>query len=136
MNDHQLNTKAKVGEVNSFLSIWRNEGGKMGDVSDGYHTFDQLYQHRIELFITVCKQQRFNKGEFDCVWFSKKHSDGSEWNGWFILGIGTEKGYQITYHLPVDPYLNRVSAMFQELPQAPEWDGHTSDDVIQRLKNL
>lgn len=136
MKDHQISLDAKIGEVNSFINLWKQNGGQVGQLSDGFHSYDQLYQHRIELFITVCKQQRFNKSDYDRVWFSRKHSDGTEWAGWFILGIGTSKGHQITYHLPVDPYWNRVTAMFEELPQAPEWDGHTSDDVIERLRKL
>jgi hypothetical protein len=136
MNYHQLSLDAQIGEVNSFINLWKEAGGQIGQLSDGFHNFDQLYQHRIELFITVCKQFRFAKDSTRVVWFSRKHSDGTEWPRWFILGIGITKGHQITYHLPVDPYLNRVSAMFEELPQAPEYDGHTSDDVIERLKKL
>lgn len=136
MKYHQLSLDAKIGEVNSFINLWKQNGGQVGQISDGFHSFDQLYQHRIELFITVCKQFRFAKDPTRVVWFSRKHSDGTEWAGWFILGIGITKGHQITYHLPVDPYWNRVTAMFEELPQAPEWDGHTSDDVIERLKKL
>lgn len=26
-----------------------------GEVSDGYHTFNELYDHRIKLFITLCR---------------------------------------------------------------------------------
>lgn len=136
MNYHQLSLDASVGELNSFINLWKQNGGLVGQLSDGYHSFDQLYQHRVELYITICKQLRFSKDPTRVVWFSKKHSDGTEFPGWFLLGIGVTKGYQITYHLPVEPYLNRVTAMFEELPQAPEFDGHTSDDVIQRLKKL
>lgn len=136
MSNHQLPLDAKIGEVNSFINLWKQNGGQVGQISDGFHSFDQLYQHRIELFITVCKQFRFAKDRTRIVWFSRKHSDGTEWPGWFILGIGITKGHQITYHLPVESYWNRVTAMFEELPQAPEWDGHTSDDVIERLKKL
>lgn len=67
------------------------------------------------------------------VWKSKKHSDGSEWDGWFIVGINKEKGTQITYHLPIERW-NDVLAY--EFDIAPEYDGHTPADVIQRLKSL
>ena len=62
------------------------------------------------------------------------HSDGSEWAGWFILGYETEPGRQITYHLPLDKWYQCLFARILE--KAPEWDGHTSNDVLQRLKNL
>lgn len=28
-----------------------------GDISDGYHTFDELYEHRCLLFIRLCLLQ-------------------------------------------------------------------------------
>jgi hypothetical protein len=93
-------------------------------ISDGYHTFDELYEHRHVLFMNLC-------GIVDNAWKSKKHSDGSMWDGWFIAGINIEKGKQITYHIPIRLWNDfRV----RELEFAPEWDGHTSDDVIERLK--
>lgn len=67
---------------------------------DGYHTFGELYEHRITLFITVCMLLRLHTNAG--VWRSKWHSDGSEYPGWFIMGIGREKGKQITYHLPIE----------------------------------
>lgn len=99
-------------------------------ISDGYHTFGELYDHRIVLFICLCV---YLYRDHD-VWRSKKHSDGSEWDGWFIMGIGREKGEQITYHLPTSYWENTMFA--KTLDQAPEWDGHTSADVLERLKSL
>lgn len=102
-----------------------------GSISDGYHTFDELYDHRIILFITLCKCLSV---EHDKVWRSKLHSDGSEFKGWFILGIGKEKGKQITYHIPTERWEETDFA--ETLEKAPEWDGHTSADVLERLKKL
>ena len=108
---------------------------------DGYHTFTELYEHRTTLFITLCEFfQEFRTpviflsitGQRNNVWRSKKNGDGSEWEGWFILGIGKDKGKQITYHLPIDRWEETDFA--ETLDQAPEWDGHTSDDVLERLK--
>ena len=136
MNNHQLSIDAKIGEVNSFINLWKDNGGEIGKLSDGFHTFDQLYEHRIELFLVICKQYRYAQDPTRTVWYSQKHSDGTSWPGWFILGIGTTKGNQITYHLPEDKYLDRVSRLFICLDKAPEWDGHTPEDVIERLKKL
>lgn len=103
---------------------------------DGYHTFDELYNHRITLYITLCKAlYHFNSGLK--VWRSKYHSDGSLCFGTgtqFVMGIGWEKGKQITYHIPIERWSETEFA--RELAIAPEYDGHSSDDVIERLKLL
>ena len=43
-------------------------------------------------------------------------------------------GYQITYHVPLERWNETEFA--RTLDKAPEWDEHTSDDVLQRLKKL
>ena len=70
----------------------KNEIDK-GQISDGYHTFDELYRHRHALFLNLLADHR------GVSWASKVHSDGTSWDGWFIAGIETPKG-QISYHLP------------------------------------
>ncbi len=102
-----------------------------GKLSDSYHSFDELYNHRIILYIALCKEL---EDEGRIVWRSKKHSDGSEWDGWFILGIHKGLGNQITYHLPISEWNNTEFA--QTYKQAPEYDNHTSEDVLKRLKEL
>lgn len=119
------------------------EGDDSMQISDGYHTIDELYDHRITLYIALCKSI-LNEDESarsfggvkreNRVWRSKLHSDGSSFDGWFILGIGKEKGKQITYHLPNIKW-DEVS-FAETLEKAPEWDGHAPADVITRLKNL
>lgn len=110
-----------------------------GLISDGYHTFDELYEHRIILFIKLCELINSNfKHSYpkihSSVWKSKKHSDDTSWEGWFIMGIGKEKNKQITYHLPMKYWKDTDFA--EELDKAPEWDKHTSDDVLERLLKL
>ncbi len=68
------------------------------------------------------------------IWRSKLHSDGSAFDGWFILGLGEAKGGQITYHLPLDRWDETDFAETRE--RAPEWDGHTAADVLGRIKQL
>lgn len=99
-------------------------------ISDGYHTFEQLYDHRCELWMALCKSPNY----FHRTWKSQVHSDGSRWNGWFILGIDRKKHEQITYHLPIK-YWEECSGI-KTLPKAPEFDGHTSRDVIARIRGL
>lgn len=104
-------------------------------ISDGYHTFGELYEHRIELWIALCRMMQ-TLGE-KMAWRSWKHSDGTSLEGWFVLGIGWKPGQQITYHLP-EKYWDRcefaVTGHWNDL--APEFDGHTSADVLERLKTL
>lgn len=104
---------------------------------DGYHTFDELYDHRIALFIKLCQYLLMDDSNYSGVWRSKIHHDGSSFDGWFIMGIGgrtPEECQQITYHLPNSRWDETDFA--ETLEKAPEWDGHTSDDVITRLKQL
>jgi hypothetical protein len=102
---------------------------------DGYHTFDELYDHRITLYICLC-EALVHAGSTS-VWRSKRHSDGELPFGTgtqYILGIGKNEGSQITYHIPIERWEESGSA--ETLEKAPEWDKHTSDDVLKRLKSL
>lgn len=103
-------------------------------ISDGYHTFGELYEHRIALFLTLCSWM-YNSDycEYE-IWRSKKHHDGSTYDGWFIAGIGTKKGEQISYHLPMKYW--DMMAVHHTYRKAPEWDGHTPADVVKRLLQL
>lgn len=103
-----------------------------GKTSDGYHTFDELYDHRITLYIALCRiLKQTNK---QVVWRSAKHSDGRGIDDWFVLGIGRIKGAQITYHLPMSRWPETEFAETLEL--APEFDGHTPADVLDRISKL
>jgi hypothetical protein len=106
-----------------------------GKISDGYHTFDELYDHRITVYIALC-YELWNTNPYIKVpvWRTIMHSDGSVWDGWFILGIFEESGKQITYHLPMKRWEECFFA--KELAKAPEFDGHTSKDVLLRIEDL
>lgn len=115
-------------------TLIRAEGETL-QVSDGYHTFDELYDHRITLFIALCKVVLNSwQPPFNDVWRSKLHADGTKFDGWYILGIHTAPGKQITYHLPLERWSE--TNFVPTLEHAPEWDGHTPDDVLARLKSL
>lgn len=105
-----------------------------GQISDGYHTFDELYDHRITLFIALCYELFIHHNLPNATnkpWKSKLHSDGTSWDGWFIAGINKKPGEQISYHIPIERW-DELKA--EELDRAPEWDGHTPADVIERIK--
>lgn len=111
-----------------------------GNTSDAYHTFNELYDHRIELWITVCRiLQRTADGTGRYAWRSTTHSDGSSFEGWFVLGISSYNfdgsiREQLTYHLPMSRWGDCGFAV--TCIKSPEWDGHTSADVLERLKRL
>ena len=112
-----------------------------GQISDGYHTFDEIYEHRCLLWIFALQQYYNNHTEIlnavqpACVYRSKLHNDGSGYEGWFILGFKKPlTNIQITYHLP-DKYWD-LCTFATTLEFAPEWDGHTSEDAIKRLTKI
>ena len=59
------------------------------------------------------------------------HSDGSGIPDFFLLGLGKQQGTQMTYHLPARYWEQTEFA--ETLERAPEFDGHTSADVLRRL---
>lgn len=99
----------------------------IGDVSDGYHTFNELYHHRAVLFSVICNTFK------DKAWKSKKHDTGDMYDGMFIVGIETPQG-QATYHYDINPYWDMFKV--KELPNAPKWDGHTPEEAIRRISIL
>lgn len=99
--------------------------GGIGELSDGYHTFNGLYYQRMVLFSALVNAHN------DKAWKSWKHEDGKPCfdGGWFIVGIDTPKG-SYTYHYE-DKYWNWFEC--EELPVAKHWDGHTDKDVERLL---
>jgi hypothetical protein len=106
------------------------------EVSDGYHTFSELYEHRCTLWIALCRLhlQLTNKYRVNKIWRSKVHSDGTQYDGWFVLGMGSDGRSQITYHLPDSRW--EECGFAEPLSQCPEFDGHTSADVLKRIAAL
>lgn len=101
--------------------------GGVGEVSDGYHTFNELYDHRAKLFAVICNLNR------DRAWKSKLHNEGDMYNGMFIVGIDTPNG-QATYHYDIEPYWDLFD--IKELERAPKWDGHTPTEAISRILTI
>lgn len=93
------------------------------NVSDGYHTFAELYHHRAVLTAAL-----FNECALS-AWKSKLHADGTMDEGYFITGMETGYG-QVTYHYPLK-YWDMFNVV--ELVRAPEWDGHTPEEAIARI---
>lgn len=98
-----------------------------GNTSDGYHTFNELYHHRTVLFSVIVRNYP------ELSWKSKKHHTGDMYDGMFIVGIDTPFG-QASYHYDIDPYWDMFDC--KELEYAPEWDGHTPEQAIERIGKL
>lgn len=102
-------------------------------VSDGFHTIEELYEHRIVLFIALCRELK--RSGVDKAWVSTKHNDGSSFDGWFIMGLYKVEGMQISYHLP-SRFWSECCEIAEVLDKAPVWDGHTSNDVLKRISEI
>lgn len=107
--------------VRNIRAMMNNDN--CGAVSDGDHTFSELYHHRAILTAAL-----FNAYPEMC-WKSKQHHDGSMYDGYFIVGMDTPHG-QATYHYALSYWW-----MFhvKELDHAPEYDGHTPEQAIERI---
>lgn len=102
------------------------------NTSDGYHTFKELYEFR-KVYNAALFSEWANMGLYS-VHKSKRHSDGELCfgGGWFIV-VATLPNGDISNHYEMKDW-----DLFQceERARAKEWDGHTSSDVLERLKNL
>jgi hypothetical protein len=99
------------------------------EISDGYHTFAELYEHRHSLMLALMHSLS------SLSWFSRRHADGElpfGDNKWFIVGIQLPTG-PITYHLPIRLFDLARKTGAQELETGRPWDGHTADEVVSRL---
>lgn len=114
--------KMRQAMVDSDIDF-NEEPTPIGEMSDGYHTFDELYYHRMILFAAVCNRNK------ERAWKSWKHHDDTMYPDYFIVGIETPEG-QFTYH-----YHRKHWFVFDvhTLDFAPRWDGHTANDVTRLL---
>ena len=94
---------------------------KDNDISDGYHTFGELYDHRCMLFINLCLAHPTR-----CAW---KEDEGTP--GWVLLYWESPCG-QVSYHVPERLLLTFCGEIKQN--DNYTWDGHTSNDVLLRLR--
>ena len=104
----------------------QQEQTDMGEVSDGYHTFNELYYYRM-----LYNAAFFNLLPKEWVHKSKRHHTGEECfgGGWFIVMANLPTG-QISNHYELKDW-----DLFQvpEKEFADEWDGHTPQEAAERL---
>jgi len=103
------------------------------EISDGYHTFSELYLFR-KVYNAVLFNQWFDLGLYD-VHKSKLHSDGQPPFGktdmFIVVSELTQSKISNHYHESDWNYFD-----CDEREKANEYDGHTSNDVINRLQDL
>jgi hypothetical protein len=126
--DSQLNCflSGNVFQCNHCNLIFKSEKNYTGRISDGYHSFDELYYHKMILFSTICNIYK-NKS-----WKSKFHHDGTMYKNHFIVGINTPKGH-FSYHFEIKHWDMFKIGIYDK---APKWDGHKSKDIDRLLSLL
>ena len=100
----------------------------------------ELYEHRYALFTALVRMLPFYDATLlfaVTAWKSRKHFDGTMFDNYFIAGISRDKSdgttEHLTYHFPIE-WWDRLKC--EERETAPEWDGHSSSDVIKMLLSL
>lgn len=103
--------------------------GGAEEISDGYHTFGELYDHRRAL-TAVLAAGAASAGD---SWRSKRHhpEDGPMFEGSFIVGLNLPVHGTITYHYNLEHWDD--FAAVPELEHAPKWDGAGPDETVTRL---
>lgn len=103
--------------------------GHPAQMFDGYHTMEELYDHRRALTAALASLTGWEGGD---VWRSKAHhpDDDPMFDGYFIVGMGLVSG-PITYHYKLAHWNDFPTV--PELEHAPKWDGATPGDTVTRL---
>lgn len=104
---------------------------KENDISDGYHTFNELYEFRKQYNASLFNEWALNN-KFD-VHKSWKHNDGEDCfgGGWFIVVAILPEGQISNHYKAKDWNLFKIP----EVKKAKyEFDGHTPKDVLRRLE--
>ena len=104
-----------------------------GNISDGYHTFNELYEYRL-LYNASMFNELAKQGLYD-VHKSKKHSDGT-------IPFGDKNWFIVQAELPTGQISNHYEMKDWDLFNIPEkekanpYDGHTPQDVAKRLRDF
>jgi hypothetical protein len=100
--------------------------GGASEISDGFHTFDELYDHRRALTAALAKVLP--------SWRSKAHhpEDSPMFEGgYFIVGIDLPGVGTVTYHYKLTHWDDFTGV--DELEHAPRWDKAAPADTVTRL---
>ena len=102
----------------------------IGEFSDGYHTFNELYDYR-KAYNAAFFNELAKQGLYD-VHKSRLHSDGN-------VPFGDDNWFIVMAELPTGQISNHYEMKDWDLFDIPEkerantWDGHSPQDVYERL---
>ncbi len=118
-----------ISKINRDILSLKEKGISTKNISDGYHTFEELYYQRTVLLSIICNTNP------NISWKSKKHFDEENdpmFEDCFIIGINTPTG-EATYHIKL-----KYWEIFDvpEIEHAPKYAGYSSDEVLKRLQTL
>lgn len=117
-------TNAVIEKINNEIKEYKDRTkNSADDISDGYHTFGDLYKHRTYLLALAMIHLPY-------AWKARKHEDGTMFDGMFVVGFPTPNG-MVTYHCD-NEYWNDFK--IPEIPHAPHFDGYSDADVLDREK--
>lgn len=130
--------KKEIKEINIIPNIemdWKKID--TNNISDGYHTFWELYEHRALLFMALWNAITGNSYDWhECKFIkSKIHEDWfNVWEEWgmFLLCLHLPDWKQISYHLDKKYWDECIYADTEYQAEIP-FDWHTSEDVLKRL---
>lgn len=110
---------------------------KVHDISDGYHTFGEVYDHRRALTVALAQALEMHPRLTCGAWKSKRHhpDDSPMFEGYFIVGLElpSYERRTVTYHYKLEHWDE-----FEGIPvleHALKWDGAPPADSIRRLLN-
>ena len=132
---HEL-LEAELDKLEALITLHTQKADLKvnGDTSDGYHTFNELYEYRMQ----------YNAALFNEWALQKKYKVHKSWyhadepnkpifgGGWFIVMAELPTG-QISNHYPEKDWDN---FQIPETPTAHAFDGHTPQEALERIAHL
>lgn len=95
-------------------------------LSDGYHTLQELYDHRHALTLALVASGV-------PAWISTQHAAGDVpmYEGYFIIGLDLSSRlggtYEVRYHMPLKYWQTALRAGAEARLEAPPWDGRSQN---------
>ncbi len=131
------NINERIQHTKNQMNVFDEESKNQinfGLISDGWHTFDELYEYRLLYNAALFNAWYKNENRYFDVHKSKRHYDGEECfgGGWFIVVAMLPTG-QITNHYELKDWdLFNIPETEKALY---EFDGHTPQEAAKRLKD-
>ena len=131
----EIRNMGRVIKINEEIKELESKGVDVSVIRDGYHSFSQLYDHRIILYLSLIQSATTSFESTLDAYYSDKHHDGGKWDGWILVVMhDPNTGEQISYHIAEHfrEFLEEMEIEYIEQSPLP-FDGHTSEDVLERL---